>query len=78
MPLGFGLVLVVVGLIGRSRWALDSAALLLWLFPLGFVSQSLWRLLEEHWQRRSAFDAPQADAFVVLSDGRYPALGSVE
>ena len=31
--------------------------------------------MEAPWQRRSAFDAPQADATVVLSGGRYPAPG---
>ena len=39
-----------------------TAALLLWVFSLGLVSQSLWRLLEAPWQRRSALEAPQADA----------------
>ena len=75
LPLGFSLILLVVGLVGRWRWSLLTAALLLWVFSLGMVSQSLWRWLEAPWQRRSAFEAPQADAIVVLSGGRHPAPG---
>ena len=76
LPLGLSLILLVVGLIGRWRWPAITAALLLWIFSLGLVSQSLWRWLEAPWQRRSAFEAPQADAIVVLSGGRHPAPGA--
>ena len=76
LPLGLSLALLVVGLIGRWRWPVITAALLLWVFSLGLVSQSLWRWLEAPWQRRSALEAPQADAIVVLSVGRHPAPGS--
>ena len=75
LPLGFSLTLLVVGLVGRWRWPVVTAALLLWVFSLGVVSQSLWRLLEAPWQRRSAFEAPEADVIVVLSGGRHPAPG---
>ena len=75
LPLGFSLILLVVGLVGRWRWPLITAALLLWVLSLGLVSQSLWRWLEAPWQRRSAMEAPQADAIVVLSGGRHPAPG---
>ena len=64
-----------MGLIGRWRLAVVTATLLLWVFPLGLVSQALWRWLEAPWQRRSAFEAPEADAIVVLSDGHHPAPG---
>ena len=70
LPLGFSLILLVVGLVGRWRWPVITAALLLWVFSLGLVSQCLWRWLEAPWQRRSALEAPQADAIVVLSGGR--------
>ena len=76
LPLGLSLILLVVGLIGRWRWSVVTAAFLLWVFSLGMVSQSLWRWLEAPWQRRSAFEAPQVDAIVVLSGGRHPAPGS--
>ena len=76
LPLGFSLILLVVGLVGRWRWPVITAALLLWVFSLGFVSQSLWRWMETPWQRRSALEAPQADAIVVLSGGRHPAPGA--
>ena len=76
LPLGLSLILLVVGLLGRWRWPVITAALLLWVFSLGVVSQSLWRWLEAPWQRRSALEAPQADAIVVLSGGRHPAPGT--
>mgnify|MGYP006201968725 FL=1 len=76
MPLGFSLILLVVGLVSRRCWPVVTAALLLWVFSLGLVSQSLWRWLETPWQRRSALEAPQADAIVVLSGGRHPAPGA--
>ena len=75
LPLGLSLILLLVGLIGRWRWPVITAALMLWLFSLGLVSQILWRWLEAPWQRRMAAEAPQADAIVVLSGGRHPAPG---
>ena len=76
LPLGFSLILLVVGLVFRWRRPVVTAALLLWVFSLGLVSQSLWRWLEAPWERRSALEAPQADAIVVLSGGRHPAPGA--
>ena len=67
--------MLVVGLVGRWRWPVVTAALLLWVFSLGLVSQSLWRWLESPWQRRSVLEAPQADAIVVLSGSLHPAPG---
>ena len=75
LPLGLSLILLLVGLIGRWRWPVITAALMLWLFSLGLVSQILWRWLEAPWQRRMAAESPQADAIVVLSGGRHPAPG---
>ena len=46
LPFGLGLILLVVGLIGRWRWPVITAALLLWVFSLVLVSQSLWNWLE--------------------------------
>ncbi|QNI83293.1 hypothetical protein SynRS9907_02465 [Synechococcus sp. RS9907] len=76
LPLGISLILLVVGWICRWRWPVFTAMLLLWVFSLGLVSQVLWRWLEAPWQRRSALEAPQADAIVVLSGGRHPAPGA--
>ena len=75
LPLGFSLILLVFGLIGRFLLASDLVLSLLWFFSLGLVSHSLWRWLESPWQRRSALSAPQAHAIVVLSSGRHPAKG---
>ena len=76
LPLGLSLILLLVGLIGRWRWPVLTAALLLWVCSLGLVSQGLWRWLEAPWQRRAATAAPRADAIVVLSGGRHPAPGA--
>ena len=51
LPLGLSVILLVVGLIGRWRLPVITAALLLWVFSLGLVSQGLWRWLEIPWQR---------------------------
>ena len=76
LPLGLSLILLLMGLIGRWRWSVIKAALLLWFFSLGLVSQGLWRWLEAPWQHRAATAAPSADAIVVLSGGRHPAPGA--
>ena len=52
LPLGLSLILLLVGLIARSRWPVISALLLMWVFSLGLVSQGLWRSHEAPWQRR--------------------------
>ena len=76
LPLGLSLILLVVGLFARWLWPVITAALLLWVFALGLVSQCLWRWLEAPWQRRAATVTPRADAIVVLSGGRHPAPGA--
>jgi len=68
----FRLILLLIGLIARWRWPMCMALLLLWFFPLGLVSQGLWRWLEALWQRRAATAAPRADAIVVLTGGASP------
>ena len=78
LPLGFSLILLLVGLIGRWRWPVITAVVLLWLFSLGLVSQTLWRWLENPWQRQLAAEAASADAIVVLSGGRHPAPGATK
>jgi len=75
LPLELAVLLLLVGLIGRWRWPVITALLLLWICSLGVVSQTLWRLLESPWQRRLTSEAEGADAIVVLSGGRHPAPG---
>ena len=53
LPLGLALLLLLVGLIGRWRWPVITAILLLWVCSLGVVSQMLWRWLEAPWQRKA-------------------------
>ena len=67
LPLGLSLILLVVGLIGRWRWPVIASLLLMCVFPLGLVSQGLWRSHEAPLQRRAATAAQRADAIVVLS-----------
>ena len=76
LPLGFSLILLLVGLIGRWRWPVMAALVLLWVCSLGLVSQTLWRWLEAPWQRTTPAEAPSAEAIVVLSGGRHPAPGA--
>ena len=76
LPLGFSLILLLVGLIGRWRWPVITAVVLRWVCFLGLVSQTLWRWLEAPWQRIIAAAAPSAKANVVLSGGRHPAPGA--
>ena len=76
LPLGLSLILLLVGLLGRWRWPVIAALLLLWVFSLGLVSQGLWRWLEAPWTRQLAAAAPRVDAIVVLSGGRHPAPGA--
>ena len=76
LPLGLSLLLLLLGLIGRWRWPVITAVVLLWIFSLGLVSQTLWRWLEAPWQRRPAAAASSVEAIVVLSGGRHPAPGS--
>ncbi|WP_114993546.1 YdcF family protein [Synechococcus sp. UW179A] len=76
LPLGLSLILLLVGLIGRWRWPVITAVVLLWVFSLGLVSQILWRWLENPWRRQSAAKVPSVDAIVVLSGGRHPAPGA--
>ena len=78
LPIGLSLILLLVGLIGRWRWPVITAVVLLWLFSLGLVSQTLWRWLEAPWQRKPAAKAASADAIVVLSGGRHPAPGAAK
>ncbi len=77
LPLGLSLILLLVGLIGRWRWPVITAVVMLWLLSLGLVSQTLWRWLEAPWQRQPAAKAASADAIVVLSGGRHPAPGAM-
>ena len=59
LPLGLSLILLLIGLIGRWRWPVITALLLLWVLSLGVVSQGLWRWLEAPWQRRAVTAAPR-------------------
>ena len=78
LPLGVSLILLLLGLIGRWRWPVMAAVVLLWICSLGLVSQTLWRWLEAPWQRTTAAEALPAEAIVVLSGGRHPTPGAAQ
>lgn len=66
LPLGFGLVLLLVAVFFRSRiWGLAAFA---WLFAMstGLVGESLLKPLEDAFPRVGASDCPSSDAVVVL------------
>ncbi len=66
LPLGFGLTLLLVSVLLRSRvWGLAAFA---WLFisSTGFVGESLLKPLEDAFPRMRVDDCPSADAVVVL------------
>ena len=46
-----------------------SVILFLWTFSIGFVADSLWKLVEYPWQRIDESQAQIADAIIVLSSG---------
>ena len=70
LPLGLSLLLLLVGLIGRWRWPVITAVVLLWLCSLGLVSQTLWRWLEAPWTRTPAAAAPAAAARGLPANAR--------
>ncbi len=72
LPLGIGLILLLIGLTFRWRWPLLVSVLLLWIFSLGIVNKTLWRWLEAPLQPIAVKDAPLASAIVVLSGGGRP------
>ena len=39
LPLGFSLILLLVGLIGRWRWPVITAVVLLWICSLGLAGE---------------------------------------
>jgi len=66
LPLGFGLVLLLLSVVLRSRlWGLAAFA---WFFIMstGLVGESLLKPLEDTFPRITIADCPTADAIVVL------------
>ncbi len=75
LPLGVSLILLLWGLARRRRGLIWAGVFVLLVSSNPFVGHYLLRSTEGWTERRSASDAPTADAIVVLSAGRIVAPG---
>ena len=75
LPTGILLTLLVAGLVLKRRWPLLAALALVWVCSTPAVSNGLQRWIENGAIRVPASEMPQADAIVVLSEGRVVAPG---
>jgi uncharacterized SAM-binding protein YcdF (DUF218 family) len=75
LPVGITLLLVLAGLRLRRRWLIWSGVTVLWLSSTPLVSRLAVRTAEAWAERGLAADASEADAIVVLSEGRVVAPG---
>lgn len=75
LPVGITLLMVLAGLRLRRRSLIWSGVAIFWLSSTPFVSEMAVRAAEGWAARGSAAVAPEADAIVVLSEGRVVAPG---
>lgn len=75
LPTGILLLLLIAGFLMRNRMATGLALLMFWLSSTPLLSEYLIRVVENHAERVETTFIPQADAIVVLSDGRPIAPG---
>ncbi|HEY5475372.1 MAG TPA: YdcF family protein [Tepidiformaceae bacterium] len=75
LPVGITLLLVLAGVRFRRRWLIWSGVAVLWLSSTPFISGLAVRAAEGWAERGLAADASEADAIVVLSEGRIVAPG---
>lgn len=75
LPVGITLLLVLAGLRLRRRALIWSGVAVLWLSSTPFISGLVVRAAERWAERGLAADASEADAIVVLSEGRAVAPG---
>jgi uncharacterized SAM-binding protein YcdF (DUF218 family) len=75
LPVGITLILLLAGLRLRRRALIWSGVAVLWLSSTPFISALAVRAAEGWAERGLAADAPEADAIVVLSEGRGVAPG---
>jgi hypothetical protein len=66
-PLALVMLLMLWGVLRRSRGPMIAALAVLWIFSTPVVSNALWRAVEGHTVRTHAASLPQADAIVILS-----------
>ena len=70
MHLGISILILLLCLKTKSRRWTKLALLILSIFSLGIVSETLWKIVEYPWQRIDESKASNVDAIVVLSSGR--------
>ena len=75
LPVGITILLVLAGLRLRRRWLIWAGMAVLWLSSTPLVSGLAVRAAEGWAERGLAADASEADAIVVLSEGRVVAPG---
>jgi uncharacterized SAM-binding protein YcdF (DUF218 family) len=75
LPVSVTLLLVLAGLLFRRRALIWTAVVILWLSSTPLVSAFLVRAAEGWAERTPVTDASEADAIVVLSEGRVVAPG---
>jgi len=67
LPLGFSILLVVIGAIFRKRWLALAGAAILLLSGMPAVGDSLLKILENRFPKLEADSVERADAVIVLS-----------
>lgn len=72
LPLGLGLIFIIIGTLKKRRKVLWFGTLIIFIFSLGIISENLWTLIEKPWRRISANNSQNADAIVVLSGSLNP------
>ena len=75
LPIGITILLVLAGLFWRRRWLIWGGLAVLWSCSTPIASRLTVRAAEGWAERGLAANAPQADAIVVLSEGRIVAPG---
>ncbi len=75
LPFGFGLLLFFLGIIFKKKKFLKISFLILYIFSLGIVSESLLIYIEKPYERLSYRDAKNSQAIVVLSGSLHPSPG---
>ncbi len=76
LPLGGSIILLLLGYFYKKRWLTIIAAIFLYIFSLGIISDILLKIVEHPWERRKLSSVPYSDAIVVLSGSLHPAPGS--
>jgi uncharacterized SAM-binding protein YcdF (DUF218 family) len=69
LPVGISGILVIAGVVFRRRWIAIIGVVMLYCFSTQFTGRQIMRSLEHVYVPKTAAEAPDADAIVVLSGG---------